>query len=123
MERMNRLATILIAATLAPTLLNLSACSKRAVQIAEDSTLADGPNAPVKQGIGLGKVQGIDTVLHTVTLAHNDIPGIMDAMSMEYTLAKPELARGLAAGDSVRFTLQEPTTGTFIVSAIEKLPK
>lgn len=119
MGRMNKFAMVFAAAAL----LTLTACSKHAEQTAEDSTLADGPPALVKQGFGLGKIEGFDTTLHTVTLAHNDIPGIMEAMSMEYTLARPELAHGLAAGDSVKFTLQEPATGTFIVSAIEKLHK
>ncbi len=121
MWRMNKLTILLAAATL----LTLAACSKNTGQSsATDSTAVPTvPAAPVKQGTGLGKVEGFDTTLHTITLNHNDIPGIMEAMSMEYTLARPELAHGLVAGDSVKFTLQEPATGTFIVSAIEKLHK
>ncbi|MDP4200239.1 MAG: copper-binding protein [Bacteroidota bacterium] len=118
---MNKLTTFLAAASI----LTLAACSKNTSQSGTTDSAATPTvaAAPVKQGTGLGKVQGMDTALHTITLAHNDIPGIMDAMTMEYTLGRPELARGLASGDSVRFTLQEPTTGTFVVSSIEKLPK
>ena len=41
-----------------------------------------------------------------VTIAHDDIPGLMPPMTMEFDLASPDLAKGVAPGHRVRFTLQ-----------------
>jgi Cu/Ag efflux protein CusF len=41
-----------------------------------------------------------------VTIAHDDIPGLMSPMTMEFDLASPALAQGIAPGHRVRFTLQ-----------------
>lgn len=41
-----------------------------------------------------------------VVVEHEDIPGFMSAMKMPFALKDTSLATGIAAGDSVRFTVE-----------------
>jgi Cu/Ag efflux protein CusF len=119
---MKKPVTLLLATMLAGafTAGSMTGCSKSDNAAKTDSSAAATADS-AKQGDGMGKIAGLDTALHTVTLSHNDVPGIMDAMTMEYTLEKPEMAKGFAVGDSVKFTMKEPTTGTFVISKMDKL--
>jgi Cu/Ag efflux protein CusF len=120
---MKKPVTLLLATMLAGafTAGSMTGCSKTDNAAHTDSTAAAAASDTAKQGVGIGKIAGLDTALHTVTLSHNDVPGIMEAMTMEYTLEKPEIAKGFAVGDSVKFTMKEPTTGTFLISKMDKL--
>ena len=113
-------ATTLLLATMLAGAFTAASCGKSDKPANADSAAAAASDN-MKQGDGLGKIMGLDTALHTVTLSHNDVPQIMDAMTMEYTLEKPEMAKGFAVGDSVKFTMKEPATGTFVISKMEKL--
>ena len=53
---------------------------------------------------GNGRVVTISS--RFVTIAHDDIPGLMPPMTMEFELASPALARRIAPGQAVRFTLR-----------------
>src|SRR5262245_31796578 len=99
-------ATTLLLATMLAGAFTAASCSKSDNNANPDSTAAAATTDSAKQGDGLGKIAGLDTALHTVTLSHNDVPGIMEAMTMEYTLEKPEMAAGFAVGDSVKFTMK-----------------
>ncbi|MEZ5319485.1 MAG: SCO family protein [Vicinamibacterales bacterium] len=50
----------------------------------------------------------------TVTIAHADIPGLMPAMTMRFTIAGPDSTPALAPGDQLRFRLRLDDTGTRI---------
>ena len=52
-----------------------------------------------------GLVLEIDRNHQTVTVSHRDIPGLMGAMAMAFSVRTPKLLDGLHAGDSVAFTL------------------
>ena len=119
---MKKPVTLLLATMLAGAFTaSMVGCSKTDNAAKTDSTAAAAATDTAKQGEGMGKIVAFDTTQHSVTLAHNDIPGIMDAMTMEYTLEKPDIAKGFAVGDSVKFTLKEPMTGSFVVSKMDKL--
>ena len=61
--------------------------------------------AQVQKAQGVGVVKAVDA--KSVTLAHEAIPALKwSAMTMPFTLAKPELAKGLAAGQKVNFELE-----------------
>lgn len=64
-----------------------------------------------------GVIQKIDTP--RLTIAHEDIPGYMPAMTMVFEVENEEQAAPLAVGDTVDFTFL-PTDGKFIVKKIEK---
>lgn len=51
-----------------------------------------------------------------IIIEHGDIPGLMGPMTMAFKFANPGLARGIAAGDQVQFTLLAETQ---TVTAIE----
>lgn len=52
-----------------------------------------------------GKVVSIDKRGSTVTIAHEDIPGLMDAMTMPFDLKDRRLFDQLAEGDGIQATL------------------
>ena len=52
-----------------------------------------------------GRVVAVDPHQRSVTIAHEEIPGYMSAMTMPFTLKEPWPYRVLAAGDHVQATL------------------
>jgi Cu(I)/Ag(I) efflux system membrane fusion protein len=55
-----------------------------------------------------------------ITLAHGAVPALQwPAMTMSFTLSKPELAQGVKPGDQVRFRFRETDDG-YAVESLEK---
>ncbi len=54
---------------------------------------------------GSGVITKIDYEIGSVEMDHGDIPGLMPAMRMEFYVLDKALLTGLAAGDSVDFTI------------------
>jgi protein SCO1/2 len=52
-----------------------------------------------------GTVVKVDAAAHKVTLAHEAVPGFMDAMTMEFTVKEAWPFQAIAAGDTVHATL------------------
>ena len=52
----------------------------------------------------------------SVTLDHDQIPGLMPAMKMQYRVSQPELLKGLATGDRVHGRLQVKGTDYVLTS-------
>ncbi len=69
-----------------------------------------------------GVVRGIDTNKKTITIAHEDIPGYMKAMTMPFDLRDAAQAKGLSDGDKVKFTFTDEGKGRLVVQSIEKTP-
>ena len=65
---------------------------------------AESKDAP-KLFHGVGVVTAIDAKSGLITLNHENIPGLMDAMEMEYQSKPPKLAEGLKVGDKIDFTV------------------
>ncbi len=99
----------------------LTSCSKQEQATPGDSTHATA--AAVKSGDGLAIVRGVDTAAKSITLAHGDVPGIMDAMLMEYPVSNPAMLHTVAVGDSVSFTLQDRGDGNYVVTKISLIKK
>lgn len=100
-------------------------CAKKEQTAATaDSTAVAAPASSnpqvVGQGDGRGVVKAMSAKDSTVTLDHNTIAGVMDAMAMQYRVDKPDMLNGLKVGDSVDFTLQDRGEGNYVVSAIKK---
>ena len=118
---------ILLAAAMAATI--AVGCAKQDQQSeathTSDSTAQPAASAPstptvAGQGDGRGVVKAMSAKDSTITLDHNTIPGVMDAMAMQYRIDKPDMLTGLAVGDSVTFTLQDRGEGNYVVTAIKK---
>jgi protein SCO1/2 len=69
---------------------------------------------------GTGRVEEVRPDLQQLVLAHDEIEGLMPAMTMNLDVASPALLSGLAAGDQVVFELSTEDGG-FLIVAIEKL--
>ncbi len=54
---------------------------------------------------GTGTITAIDAPSGVVTLNHDAIPGLMDAMEMQFEAKPSTLLEGLKIGDKVTFTL------------------
>jgi Cu/Ag efflux protein CusF len=66
-----------------------------------------------------GVVLGVDPASKTLELDHEEIPGFMKAMRMNYTVADAKLLEGLKAGDSVRGTLKVERR-SYAITSLEK---
>lgn len=53
---------------------------------------------------------------------HEDVPGWMDAMSMDFRFQEPSQLEGLKAGDAVEFELVVEPQGLFYITQLKKLP-
>src|SRR4051812_22543975 len=101
-------------------MLVVTSCQKKVDTAPVDSVapmaLTQSATAPVKQGDGRGVIKQINAAGKSITLDHNDIPGVMDAMAMPYKVDDAGIMSGLAVGDSVVFTLQDRGEGNYVVS-------
>lgn len=67
-----------------------------------------------------GRVEAIPRERVSVTLTHDEIPGVMAAMTnMEYGVADPAVLDGLAAGDQFEGRL-EARSGGYVVVSLKK---
>ena len=83
---------------------------------------ADGPAAATetKTYQAKGVVKGIDPKLPIIEIDHEDIPGLMPAMQMQFHVKERPLVEGLALGDRIDFTV-EYGVGGLKITAIRKL--
>jgi Cu(I)/Ag(I) efflux system periplasmic protein CusF len=58
---------------------------------------------------GVGVVTAIDAESGALTVDHGDIPGLMDAMEMAYSVRPVSLAKGLKKGDTIAFGVDGKT--------------
>lgn len=61
-----------------------------------------------------GKIVSVNAAEKRVTLDHQNIPGLMAAMTMTFPVAEAQLLEGLAEGDAVEFTLTQTSSGLTI---------
>jgi len=66
-----------------------------------------------------GKVVALDAAKPAVTLDHEDIPGLMKAMKMEFSLQDPKLLKGIEVGDQVQGRLKKGESG-YVITRLEK---
>src|SRR5437763_1484246 len=66
-----------------------------------------------------GKVVSVNPEKNAVKLDHEDIPGLMEAMTMDFTVADPKLLKGLQPGDKVEGRLKKDA-GKFIITELKK---
>jgi Cu/Ag efflux protein CusF len=66
-----------------------------------------------------GKVVAVNPDKPSIRLDHEDIPGLMQAMEMEFAVEKSKLPEGLKAGDQVQGRLKVES-GKYILTELEK---
>jgi protein SCO1/2 len=66
-----------------------------------------------------GKVVAVDPAKPAVTLDHEDIPGLMKAMQMEFVVEDPKLLEGIKVGDHVQGRLKKGESG-YVLTQLDK---
>jgi Cu/Ag efflux protein CusF len=61
-----------------------------------------------------GTVKSVDADNHRLVVDHREIPGLMGAMTMSYSVAQGENLKGLAAGDQIRSDVVVSETGSHL---------
>jgi len=99
---------------------------KRRVQFAGAAVLgvvllvvavACGDSAP-KTAASRGVVTAVDASAHTITLDHEDIPGIMMAMTMTFPVAPEVPLEGIEPGAKVDFAVVQDASGGITVTEL-----
>lgn len=67
-----------------------------------------------------GVLKNVDVAKKRVSIAHEDIPGFMNAMTMPFDVKDASLLAGLAVGDTVTFSFTVDDSGYLIIDRIEK---
>jgi protein SCO1/2 len=67
-----------------------------------------------------GTVKSIDPDKKKLTIAHDDIPGFMKAMTMPFEVKDGALLSGIAVGDSVDFAFTDDGSGHLVVDKLAK---
>ena len=57
--------------------------------------------------VGRGEVQAVDAEARKITIDHQDIPGLMKAMTMTFELAPDVGLEGVSVGSAVEFSVME----------------
>ncbi len=71
-----------------------------------------------------GEVVALKPEMDAVTLFHEDVPGFMDSMQMDFSLDNVDDMSGLTPGDLVTFTIYiSQEDGATTVRDLEKLPE
>lgn len=99
-----KIRTLLLAAILLAT-----ACSREPAQA-----------PPEKQWTVKGRIVQVQAPERTVRIDHQDIPGLMTAMTMTFPVESEQVLEGVAAGDAVEFTLAQTDSG-LLVQRIRKI--
>src|SRR5712692_10685747 len=66
-----------------------------------------------------GKVTAVNQDKPSVKLDHEDIPGLMQGMEMEFAVDNPKLLQGLKVGEQVQGRLKVES-GKYIITELEK---
>jgi membrane fusion protein, copper/silver efflux system len=79
--------------------------------------------AAAKNYEAMGSVDAVDAANNTISMHHDPIPALKwPAMTMDFSLAEPGLAKGLLPGQAVHFKFADRGNGEFVITAIEKMP-
>ncbi len=68
-----------------------------------------------------GTVRSIDLGNRTITIAHEDVPDYMPAMTMPFELTDVSQAEGISAGDRVSFRFRPEAGGRHVIVSLTKL--
>jgi len=63
-------------------------------------------------------VKAVDATAHTVTIDHDDIPGLMPRMTMVLSVADLTALGGIKVGERVDFSLRDDGGGKHVVTEI-----
>ena len=109
----------LVLLAMAPLVLPASV-ARASPQTPGESSPEAPAEAPGRRYEATGVVRALAQDRSYVVIAHDEIPGLMRAMTMPFDVRSPALLDGLARGDSVRFTLTVTDGGRHVIERIER---
>jgi len=89
----------------------------RELQAARQTALAPGAGEGTWSAKGI--YRGMVAERNLIIVAHEEIPGLMSAMTMGFPLSDSKLVRGLTPGDRIAFTLKSDGN-RLVVVALQK---
>jgi len=98
----------------------LGSCGSGEAPPAEESQPASSTEAEHYEASG--KIESIDENKQSITIAHREIPGLMAAMTMPFSVDDPSILEGLEPGMEVTFQL-EVTASRYIIVEISQVPQ
>ncbi len=111
-------------------ILSLAACQKSGdapanPTTASASTAAASAPKPVDSAMidrysAHGIVKSIDPDKKKLSIAHDDIPGFMKAMTMPFVVNDGSMLAGIAVGDSVDFSFTDDGSGHLVIDKLVK---
>lgn len=75
-------------------------------EVAESQEMQGFRGADERRWTARGVIRVVAPELNRLFIEHEDIPGLMEKMTMAFEVADPILLNGLTPGDVVRFTLE-----------------
>ena len=81
------------------------------------ATSACGGGAATGQGTGQGTVAGVDAGKGEITIDHGEIPGVMGAMTMTFTVSDKALLANVTPGAKIEFDVKH-SGNDYIVTGI-----
>ncbi len=94
------------------------ACSKSQETPSKPTAAPSG--APAQKYSAGGKVRAIGERKDNITIAHQDIPGYMKAMTMMFEVERPEMIGDIKVDDQVSFTFTDRGEGRLFIESITK---
>lgn len=82
-----------------------SLCTALVLALSLTLAACGGGGAPTK-GTGDGTVSAVSAEKREITIDHGEIPGIMGAMTMTFTVDDPKILGGVAPGAKVSFDVE-----------------
>jgi Cu/Ag efflux protein CusF len=80
----------------------------------------DGVDLP-RTADGSGVIKRVDEEHKQLTIEHEKVEPIIDALTMAYPVKSLDMMEGIKDGDSVRFTLREDEPGQFLITRLKKI--
>lgn len=71
------------------------------------------------EGTGEGTINKVKSGEEKLNISHGPIEGVMESMTMDFQVMDPSMLDDVAAGDKVRFTVEEAAGGAFVITDIE----
>ena len=113
-------SVVLFLAALALALARCAASSATSGPAASASTATASAGAAQRYST-VGRVRSVPPGRAFVSIAHQDVPGFMQAMTMDFEPTRPGQLDGLHVGDAVQFTFTQTTDRRLLLESIARI--
>ena len=111
-----RLTSIAVIIAVLVAITSVAACNRSATSTNAKGSSSTGPAAAVETRTyhGVGIVKKLDPKRPSIEIDHEEIKGLMPAMTMEFYVKDKSLLDGLKLGDHIAFTIEDGVGGVKI---------